>query len=151
MSRPQPANQQHQVCFAVETRRDGCIQAILPFACNFLNGVTVLPFLRKHCTLATTLEMGKIYSNHLLFLSYLLKCPVDNAGNGISEPQNLKFFWRGAYPQTVIPPTMERLRTSNFFSLCVAPSKTHATSLKSIRISKTCYSRQFQEATLTGC
>ena len=29
---------------------------------------------------------------------------MDNAGNGISEPQNLKCFW-GAYPQTVIPPT----------------------------------------------
>ena len=89
--------------------------------------------------------MGKIYSYHLLFLSYLLKCPVDNAGNGISEPQNLKCFG-GAYPQTVISPTLERLRTSNFFSLRVAPSKSHATSLKSIRILKTCYSRKFQEA-----
>ena len=58
--------------------------------------------------------MGKIYSNHLLFLSYLLKCPVDNAGNGISEPQNLNFLG-GSIPQTVIPPTLERLRTSHFF------------------------------------
>ena len=52
--------------------------------------------------------MGKIYSNHLHFLSYLLKCPVDNAGNG-------KEF--GACPQTVIPPTSNRVRTSNFFPL----------------------------------
>ena len=52
--------------------------------------------------------MGKIYSNHLHFLSYLLKCPVDNAGNG-------KEF--GACPQTVIPPTSSRVRTSNFFPL----------------------------------
>ena len=49
--------------------------------------------------------MGKIYSNHLLFLSYLLKCPVDNAGNGISEPQNLNFFfWGGEHPPDGNPP-----------------------------------------------
>ena len=42
--------------------------------------------------------MGKICSNHLHFLSYLLKCPVDNAGNGISEPLNLKIFWRSMPP-----------------------------------------------------
>ena len=35
-------------------------------------------FFRKHCTLMTTLDMGKIYSNHLHFLSYWLKFPVDN-------------------------------------------------------------------------
>ena len=65
-------------------------------------------FFLKHCSLSATLEMGKIYSNHLHFLSYLLKCPVDNAGNG-------KEF--GACPQTVIPPTSNRVRTSNFFPL----------------------------------
>ena len=54
------------------------IQALSPFACNFLDGITVLPFFRKHCTLMTTLDMGKIYSNHLHFLSYWLKCSVDN-------------------------------------------------------------------------
>ena len=43
-------------------------------------------------------KMVKIYSNHLFFLSYLLKCPVDNTGNGISEPINLKIFW-GSMPQ----------------------------------------------------
>ena len=48
--------------------------------------------------------MGKIYSNHLLFLSYLLKCPVDNAGNGISDPQNLNFFWGGEHPPDGNPP-----------------------------------------------
>ena len=37
--------------------------------------------------------MGNIYSNHLHFLSYLLKCPVDKAGNSISESLNLKLFW----------------------------------------------------------
>ena len=63
--------------------------------------------------------MGKIYSNHLHFLSYLLKCPVDNAGNG-------KEF--GACPQTVIPPTSNRLRTSSFFPLRT-PSKSYATPL----------------------
>ena len=62
------------------------------------DGVTVLLFFREHCTLTTTLEMGKICSNHLHFLSYLLKCPVDNAGNGISEPLNLKIFWRSMPP-----------------------------------------------------
>ena len=103
---PPPGYGPDQGYFAVETRRDGCIQAILPFACNFLDAVTVLPFLRKQCTLTTTLEMGKIFSNHLLFLSYLLKCPVDNAGNGISEPQNLIFFffWGGEHPPDGNPP-----------------------------------------------
>ena len=54
--------------------------------------------------------MGKIYSNHLHFLSYLLKCPVENA---ISEPLNLKIFWGSMPPDT---PTLELLRPSNFFS-----------------------------------
>ena len=62
------------------------------------DGVTVLPFFREHCTLTTTLEMGKICFNHLHFLSYLLKCPVDNAGNGVSEPLNLKIIWRSMPP-----------------------------------------------------
>ena len=62
------------------------------------DGVTVSLFFREHCTLTTTLEVGKICSNHLHFLSYLLKCPVDNAGNGISEPLNLKIFWRSMPP-----------------------------------------------------
>ena len=62
------------------------------------DGITVLLFFREHCTLTTTLEVGKICSNHLHFLSYLLKCPVDNAGNGISEPLNLKIFWRSMPP-----------------------------------------------------
>ena len=35
--------------------------------------------------------MGNIYSNHLHFLSYLLKCPVDKAGNSISESLKLNF------------------------------------------------------------
>ena len=63
------------------------------------------PFFRKHYTLTTTLDKGKIYSNHLHFLSYLLKCPVEN---GISKPLNLSIP-----PDT---PTLERLRPSNFFS-----------------------------------
>ena len=42
--------------------------------------------------------MGKIYSNHLHFLSYLLKGLVDNAENGISEPLNLKVFRRSTPP-----------------------------------------------------
>ena len=62
------------------------------------DGVNVLLFFREHCTLTTTLEVGKICSNHLHFLSYLLKCPVDNAGKGISEPLNLKIFWRSMPP-----------------------------------------------------
>ena len=62
------------------------------------DGVTVLPFCREHCTLTTTLEMGKICFNHLHFLSYFLKCPVDNAGNGVSEPLNLKIIWRSMPP-----------------------------------------------------
>ena len=65
--------------------------------------------------------MGKIYPNHLHFLSYSLKCPVDNAGNG-------KEFSGGACPETVIPPTSNRLWTSNFFPLRT-PSKSYATPL----------------------
>ena len=88
--------------------------------------------------------MGNIYSNHLHFLSYLLKCPVDKAGNSFSESLNLKLFW-GVCPHAD-PPTLERLRPSNFFPLRT-PSKSHATSLQSIiRISKTCLSRRFLES-----
>ena len=94
---------------SLETRR----QAISPFACNFLDGVTILPFFREHCTLTTTLEIGKIYSNYLHFLSYLLKCPVDNTK--FQAPKFKNFLGEHA-PQTVIPPTLDRLRTSNFFS-----------------------------------
>ena len=64
--------------------------------------------------------MGNIYSNHLHFLSYLLKCPVDKAGNSFSESLNLKLFW-GVRPHAD-PPTLERLRPSNFFPLRT-PSK----------------------------
>ena len=64
--------------------------------------------------------MGNIYSNHLHFLSYLLKCPVDKAGNSISESLNLKLFW-GVRPHAD-PPTLERPRPSNFFPLRT-PSK----------------------------
>ena len=131
-----------------ERRREtAVIQArplLVPFACDFHDGVTVLPFSRKHCTLTATLEMGKIYTNHLHFLSNLLKCPVDNTGNGISEPLNLKISG-GACPQTVIPPTLERLRTSNFFSFAYTFKMSNYAPV--IRISETCFSRQFKEAT----
>ena len=128
-----------------ERRREtAVIQTISPFACDFHDGVTVLPFSRKHCTLTATLEMGKIYSNHLHFLSNLLKCPVDNTGNGISEPLNLKISG-GACPQTVIPPALERLRTSNFFSFAYTFKISNYAPV--IRISETCFSRQIKEAT----
>ena len=95
-------------------------------------------------TLYLTENIRNIYSNHLHFLSYLLKCPVDKAGNSFSESLNLKLFW-GVRPHAD-PPTLERLRPSNFFPLRT-PSKSHATSLKSItRISKTSLSRRFLEA-----
>ena len=92
--------------------------------------ITDLHFFRKHCTLSTTLEIGKIYSNHLHFLSYLLKC---------SEPLNLKIFWGSMPPD---PRTFEHLWPSIFFPLRT-PSKSHATPLKSLQISKTCFSQQF--------
>ena len=47
--------------------------------------------------------MGKIYSNHLHFLSYWVKFPVDNAENGISEPLNLKLFWGEHAPDDDLP------------------------------------------------
>ena len=81
---------------SLETRR----QAISPFACNFLDGITILPVFCEHCTLMTTPEMGKIYSNYLHFLSYLLKCPVDNTN---SKPQNLKIFWGSMPPDGDLP------------------------------------------------
>ena len=71
--------------------------------------------------------MGKIYSNHLHFLLYLLKCPVDNAGNGISEPLKIKIFW-GSMPLDGDPPTSDRLRTSNLFP-SRTPSNSYATLL----------------------
>ena len=77
-----------------------------------------LPFSRKHCTLTTTLEMGYIYSTHLHFLSNLLKCPVGQHRKWHFQAPKFKNF-RGACPETVIPPALERLRTSNFFFLCV--------------------------------
>ena len=83
------------------------------------DGVTVLPFFREHCTLTTTLEMGKICSNHLHFLSYLLKCPVDNAGNGVSEPLNLKIFWRSMPPDGDPPFFGSPSDFSPTFFLCV--------------------------------
>ena len=130
--------------FSQERRREtAVIQAISPFACDFHDGVIVLPFSRKHCTLTATLEMGKIHPNHLHFLSYLLKCPVDNTGNSISEPLNLKISG-GAYPQTVIPPTLECPRTPNFHSFAYTFKISNYAPV--IRIFKTCFSRQFKEA-----
>ena len=108
------------------------------------DGVTVLPLFREHCTLTTTLEMGKICSNHLHFLSYLLKCPVDNAGNGVSEPLNLKIVWR-SMPPDGDPPYFGSPSDFQLFSFAYWPSNSYATPLKSIRILKTCFSRQFQE------
>ena len=81
-----------------ERRREtAVIQAISPFACDFHDGVTVLPFSRKHCTLTATLEMGKIYSNHLHFLSNLLKCPVGQHRKWHFRAPKFKNFW-GSMP-----------------------------------------------------
>ena len=89
--------------------------------------------------------MGNIYSNHLHFLSYLLKCPVDKAGNSISESLNLKLFW-GVRPHAD-PPLLWSAFGLLTFSPYVHLQKTHATSLQSIiRISKTCLSRRFLES-----
>ena len=82
------------------------------------DGVTVLPFFREHCTLTTTLEMGKICSNHLHFLSYLLKCPVDNAGNGVSEPLKFKNFLEEHAPRRWSSLIRIAFRLPTFF-LCV--------------------------------
>ena len=56
-----------------------------------------LPFSRKHCTLTTTLEMGYIYSNHLHFLSNLLKCPVGQHRKWHFLAFKFKNFW-GSMP-----------------------------------------------------
>ena len=73
--------------------------------------------------------MSKIYSNHLhFFFSYFLKCPVNNAENSISEPLNLKIFWGSMRPDPLLCSAFGLL---TFFPLRT-PSKSHATSLKSI-------------------
>ena len=56
-----------------------------------------LPFFRKHCTLTTTVEMGYIYSNHLHFLSNLLKCPVGQHRKWHFLAFKFKNFW-GSMP-----------------------------------------------------
>ena len=72
--------------------------------------------------------MGKTYTNHLHFLSYFSKCAVDNAENSISEPLNLKIFWRSMPPDPLLCSAFGLL---TFFPLRT-PSKSHSTSLKSI-------------------
>ena len=47
----------------------------------------------------------------------LLKCPAENAGNGISEILNSRIFW-GEFPHPD-PPRLSRLRRYNFSSPCV--------------------------------
>ena len=51
-------------------------------------------FFRKHCTLPTTLEMGKNRQLTSAFSCVLIyrKCPAENAGNGISKTLSLKIF-----------------------------------------------------------
>ena len=57
---------------------------IWPFACNLLvDSVTVVPFSRKHYTLP-------IIAFSFVFIHW--KFLAENAGNGISEPLNLKHF-----------------------------------------------------------
>ena len=132
-------------CREDEERRLSCRLLISSFACNFLHGVTVHLFYPLTLYLNDNIR-DKIYSNNLHFLSYLLKCPVDNAGNSISEPLDLKIFLGKHAPQSS-PPNFRAPLALQPFPLCVAPSKSHATSLKSIiQISKTCFSRRFQEA-----
>ena len=56
-------------------------------------------FSHKHCTLRTTLEMGKNRQLTSAFACVLIwrKCPEENAGNGISKTLNFKVF-RGSMP-----------------------------------------------------
>ena len=65
------------------------------FACNLLEGVTVLPFFcRKHCTLPITLEMGenKQLITAIFPSSLFTENVLQNAGDGISETLHLKHF-----------------------------------------------------------
>ena len=57
----------------------------------------------------------KYTTNYCIFLRsfFHVKFPAENAGNGISEPLNLKMFW-GSMPAD--PPSLELLRRSNFSS-----------------------------------
>ena len=103
---------------SLETRR----QAISPFACNFLDGITILPVFCEHCTLMTTPEMGKIYSNYLHFLSYLLKCPVDNTK--FQAPKFKHFLGKHA-PRRWSPVLWITFGLLTFF-LCVHFKKYHA-------------------------
>ena len=90
---------------------------ISPFACNLLDSVT-LPFSRKHYTLP-------IIAFSFVFIYW--KCLGENAGNGISEPLNLKHFLGSMSPY--LPSLQAPLRRS---SLSVrTPSKPHATPLSS--------------------
>ena len=77
---------------------------VSPFACNRLDGVTVLSFFSlKHCTLPITLEMGKI-NNYLLHVpSFIFP---ENTGDDISETLNLNIFWWSMHPE---PLDLERV------------------------------------------
>ena len=81
-------------------------------------------------------------SNHLHFLSYLLKCPVDNAGNGISELLNLEIFWGSMHSDGDSPLLWSAFGLVYLISFAFT-FNSHATPLKSLRISKTFFSRQF--------
>ena len=59
-------------------------------------------FFHKNCTSQSTLEMSK--NKQLTFAYYCIlicgNCPVENAGNGISETLNLKIFWGSMPPDS---------------------------------------------------
>ena len=73
-------------CLCVILRVD-----VSPVAGNLLDGVTILPFSRKHCTLPISLEMGKINNKLQYFPSYMFTGNVlrtTATRNGISETKN---------------------------------------------------------------
>ena len=91
---------------------------ISPFACNLLDSVTVVPFSRKHYTLP-------IIAFSFVFIYW--KCLGENAGNGISEPLNLKHFLGSMSPYL---PSLHLPRFGGPIFLSVrTPSKPHATPL----------------------
>ena len=85
-------------------------------------------FSHKHCTLRTTLEMGKNRQLTSAFACVLIcrKYPEENAGNGISKTLNFKIF-RGSM---LVQQPLDRAAfgaTTTFLPHVRTPSKSHAT------------------------
>ena len=89
-------------------------------------------FSRKHCTLPTTLEIGKIH-NWLHFPKYKFywKYPAENNGSGISKTLNFK---RSGVAHSQISLQWAAFGTTTFLPRVSTATKSHATPLKKIYV-----------------